>query len=315
MVKRRRGFLPHLLAASNADTPLLTAVVAANAEVVLEGARLATNHRFMEPVFVGDPDVVRRIASSMHWDITNYRIVAATDDAAAAEISVALARNGEVKALMKGHLHTSVLIGAVLDRRKGLRTKRRLSHVYYMALPGVDRELVVTDSGVNIAPDLDTKLDIVQNAVELAHCIGNPRPRVALLSATEELSRRMPSSVDAVKVMQRIQQMRIACDIQGPLALDNAISKSAATLKEIDGPVAGNADVLVVHNIETGNALSKLMVHLMGATAAGLVLGAKVPLVVTSRTDPPEARLAAAAILNCLLRWRESGQSDCCDLN
>ncbi|HVB81519.1 MAG TPA: bifunctional enoyl-CoA hydratase/phosphate acetyltransferase [Candidatus Binataceae bacterium] len=291
---------PHLLADNPGRRPP-TAVVGANVNVVLESARLATDHGLMEPVFVGDPNVIRRIAHSMQWDIADYRVVEADDDVAAAEKSVAMARNGEVKVLMKGYLHTDVLIRAVLDRRMGLRTGQRLSHVYYMSLADIDREMIITDSGVNIAPDVEVKLDIVLNAVALAHALDCQRPRVALLSATEEPTERMPSSVEAVEVTRRIQRMGIACDIQGPLALDNAVAGGAAVLKKIDGPVAGNADVLVVHNIETGNALSKVMVHLMGATAAGLVLGARVPLIVTSRTDPPEASLAAAAIVARLI--------------
>lgn len=288
---------PSLLAGAFAGAEP-TAVVAANAAVVLESARAAQAQGLIEPILVGSPPLVHRAAEEIGWDIAGCRLVAAESEAEAARAGVGLARSGEARMLMKGHLHTDVLMQAVLDRRDGLRTGRRLTHVFHMSVPYSERELLITDAAVNVAPDLATKLDIVRNAVDLAHALGLERPRVALLSATEQPSDGIPSSREAAAVVRAFAERNedLGCDIHGPLAFDNAVSPVAARLKGIDHPVAGHADVIVVPNIETGNALFKLMVHFMGATAAGIVLGASVPIVLTSRADPPEARLASAAL-------------------
>jgi phosphate acetyltransferase len=198
---------------------------------------------------------------------------------------------------------------AVLDPEAGLRTGRRLTHVFHMMWPNSERELLISDAAVNVHPDFKTKLDIVRNAVELAHLLGKSEPKVALLSATEEATDRVPSSVEAARLAAHFAHAppELRCRIYGPLALDVAISVEAARLKEVADPVAGNADVLIVPNIETGNALFKMMVHFLHATAAGVVLGAAVPIMLTSRADPPEARLASAAVA-CLAAKRRQGR-------
>lgn len=288
---------PSLLAlTSGAAEP--TAVVAANTATVLESARSAHQHGLIEPILVGTPALIKEAADAIGWDVRDHRVVAADSEDEAAAAGVALARSGQATILMKGHLHTDVLMRAVLDRRAGLRTGRRLTHVFHMSVPYSDRELMISDAAVNVAPDLATKLDIVRNAVGLAHALGQERPRVALLSATEQPSDSMPSSRAAVDVIRALAETDegLRCDVFGPLAFDNAVSPAAARQKGIDNPVAGNADIIVVPNIETGNAIFKLMVYFMGATAAGIVLGASVPIVLTSRVDPPEARLASAAL-------------------
>ena len=279
------------------SSPEPTAVVAANSAVVLESAREAASRGLIAPILVGEPALVRRLADEIGWDIADLGLVPADSEEEAALKSVALVRRGEARILMKGHLHTDVLMRAVLDKAGGLRTGRRLTHVFHMSVPYSEREMFITDAAVNVAPNLATKLDIVRNAVDLARALGWERPRVALLSATEQATDSMPSSLEAAAAMQALLEQ--GCphfDVYGPLAFDNAVSPAAARLKRIEHPVAGNADILVVPNIETGNALFKMMVAFMGATAAGIVLGASCPIILTSRADPPEARLASAAL-------------------
>ncbi|PIW26920.1 MAG: phosphate acetyltransferase [Rhodospirillales bacterium CG15_BIG_FIL_POST_REV_8_21_14_020_66_15] len=275
------------------------AVAGADNMVVMESAKQAADAGLIEPVLVGDRDEIESLAETMGWDISGLRLVETReeDETAAARTAVALARAGEVGALMKGHVHTDALMAAVVNRESGLRTGRRLSHVFHMTVPGRDRVLMITDGAVNVHPDADTLIDIVNNAVGLAHALGNPEPKVAMLSGTETPIPAMPSSVQARQIVERARAGEVkGAVVDGPFAFDNAVSREAAKLKGIDSPVAGRADILVVPNIETGNGLFKMMVFFMSGLAAGIVLGAKVPIVLTSRADPPEARLAATAI-------------------
>jgi phosphate acetyltransferase len=273
------------------------AVAGADHPIAMESARQAAEAGLIEPVLVGDPTVIAAIAADMGWDITAIRVIAADSEARASETAVALAGGGEVDALMKGHVHSDAIMRAALKRDAGLRTDRRASHIFHMTVPGSDRVLFITDGALNVAPDVATKVDIVRNAVNLARALGNAEPRVALLSGTEAVIESMPSSVEAVDVVKRAREcVGSEAIIDGPFAFDNAVSPEAAALKRMDSPVAGNADILVVPNIETGNGLFKMMVYFMSGLAAGVVMGTKVPIVLTSRADPPEARLAAAAI-------------------
>tara|TARA_R110000772_G_scaffold49123_8_gene112996 strand:+ start:15638 stop:16567 length:930 start_codon:yes stop_codon:yes gene_type:complete len=275
------------------------AVAGADNMVVMESVRQAAEAGLIDPVLVGDAGAIRRLARDAGWDISGYRLVdtGETDEAAAARAAVALARGGEVDALMKGHVHTDALMAAVVNREAGLRAGRRLSHVFHMTVPGSDRVLMITDGAVNVAPDEGTLIDITNNAVGLCHALGNAEPKVAILSGTESAIPAMPSSIQAKAIVARAGGGEvIGALVDGPFAFDNAVSPEAAKLKGIDSPVAGNADILVVPNIETGNGLFKMMVYFMSGLAAGVVLGAKVPIVLTSRADPPEARFAATAI-------------------
>ena len=277
--------------------PLPTAVVGADNLLAMESAWQATEAALIEPILVGDSNEIAAIASAIGWDISGLRVVAADCERAAVEAAVALARGGEVAGLMKGHVHSDTLMRGVLDKAAGLRGDRRLSHIFHMTIPDRERVLFITDGAVNVAPDIETMTDIVGNAVDLAQALGNRQPRVAMLSGTETANDSMPSSVNAAKVVARLNSGNTGgAHIDGPFAFDNAISPEAATLKGIDGPVAGKADILAVPNIETGNGLFKMMVYFMSAVAAGVVMGARVPIMLTSRADPPEARLAAAAI-------------------
>lgn len=283
--------------------PLPMAVVGAAHPLVLDSARRAAEEGFIEPVLIGDPDEIRAIAAGTGWDVSRFRIVPAEGEAKTAETGAALASRGEVAALMKGHVHTDALMRAVLARDAGLRTDRRTSHVFHMTVPGRDRVIHITDAAINISPGVGEKLDITLNAVELARKLGMAEPKVALLSGAETVNPAMPSSVEADEVVRRANNGAVTgAIVDGPFGFDNAVSPEAARIKGIDSPVAGQADILVVPNLEAGNFLFKQMVYFMSATAAGLVMGAKVPIVLTSRADPPEARLAAAAIASIVGR-------------
>lgn len=273
------------------------AVAGADHPVALESARRAAESGAIEPVLIGEADTISSLAAGAGWDLGGVRVVEAVDETGKAEAAAALARGGEAAAIMKGHVHTDALMRAVLRRDAGLRAGRRASHVFHMTAPGRDGVLHVTDAVVNVRPDADEMLDVVNNAVELARALDSREPRVALLSGAEVANPAMPSSVQAAEVAARAAGGAVTgAVVDGPFGFDNAVSPEAARLKGIDSPVAGKADVLVVPNIEAGNILFKQMVYFMSATAAGVVMGAKVPIVLTSRADPPEARLAAAFI-------------------
>lgn len=282
-------------AAKNAAT--LTAVVNADSMLTMQSVQLATQQGLIEPILVGEPGMIKSIARELAWDISGIPIKAAPDEFAAAEISVALAKNNEAHALMKGDVHTNVLLKAVLNEKNGIRSKKRLSHVFHMSVPHSQQTLCITDAVVNVQPDINTKLHIARNATELLHALGHDLPKIAVLSATEVATSSMPSSVEANEVVRIATNGEINdALIDGPFAFDNAVSPHAAQLKGVSGPVAGHADCLLVPNIETGNALFKQMVYFMSAAAAGVVLGAQVPITLTSRADPAAARLASTAL-------------------
>lgn len=271
-----------------------TAVVNAGSQLAMESAKLGADKQVIEPVLVGHSEQIKRVAKSIAWDLTAVRVVHAPDEAKAAEAAVALARNGEVQSLMKGDVHTDALLKAVINKETGLRTGQRLSHVFRMLRTDIDASICITDAVINVAPTVDTKLDIARNAVALLHALGNPCPKVAVLSATEVPTQAMPSSIEAQEVAKAAMNGAVEnAIVDGPLAFDNAVSEKAAKIKSINSPVAGHADVLLVPNIETGNALFKQMVYYMNAIPAGVVLGAKVPVMLTSRADNVKARLAS----------------------
>ena len=304
-----------LLARARGADPVPTGIAAANSALALESAKRAQEEGLIEPVLVGDEAVIRKLAAGMDWALEGVRIVHKADETEAARAAVDLARRGEVKALMKGHVHTDVLMMAALDRNNGLRTGRRFTHAFHMSVPNSGREMIISDAAINIAPDIDTKRDIIRNSVDLARMLGAVRPQVALLSCTEEVTNRVQSSMDAALLTEWWSGEGYgSANVFGPLALDLALSEEAARVKGMENPVAGHADVLVVPNIETGNALFKMMVHFMNATAAGVVLGASVPIVLTSRADPPEARIAAAAIASLMAGGAKAPSVPCAAL-
>jgi phosphate acetyltransferase len=275
------------------------AVAAANAVDVLESLRWAKEFGIIEPILVGDKNWIQRNIMADDSELADAQIIAAIDDEDAARIAVSLVRSNQAKLLMKGHLHTDVLMRAALHAELGLRTGRRLSHVFAMIWPGAPGYLLITDAALNVAPDLTTMLDIVRHAMQVAKVLEMQKPRIAMLSATEERSPAMVSSVAAGVFADSFRNEAEAqgCAITGPMALDVAISKHAADIKGLRTDlVAGCANILVVPNIETGNALFKMLVHIKYATAIGVVLGANVPIILNSRADPPEAKLASIVL-------------------
>ena len=277
-------------------SPARTAIVNATSLIAMESAYLAANASLIEPILVGDRGIITQLATELDWDLTHIEILNAEDEESAAYLSVNLARTGQVSAIMKGQIHTDIFMRAIVNREAGLRTGRRLSHAFYMSVPGSDRVMTITDAAINIAPDLETKKAIIHNSVDMMHALGTKTPKVAVLSATEEENPQIPSSVEAAELTRWAVEEVSEANVFGPMALDNAISPEAARIKDIQNPVAGQADILVVPNIETGNAMFKQLVYCDSACAAGIVLGASVPIVLTSRADPPAARLASMAI-------------------
>ncbi len=258
----------------------------------------AAERRIIRPVLVGPEDRIREVARAAGIDISSYRIVSVPHSHEAAEKAVEMARNGEVEALMKGSLHTDELMGAVVKSDTGLRTAKRISHVFVMDVPAYPRPILITDAAINIFPKLEDKAGIVQNAVDLAHVLGIERPRVAILCAVETINPKMPSTLDAAALCKMADRGQITGAIlDGPLAFDNAISMAAAQTKGISSPVAGQADILLVPDLEAGNMLAKQLSYLAGAEGAGIVLGARVPVVLTSRADSVRSRLASIAVM------------------
>ena len=283
-------------------SPMPTAIVNAGAPLAMQSARLAQEYGVIEPVLVGDRRAIQQIAGDMAWDIAFLRLVDAKDEQAAGDAAARLAGAGNVAALMKGDIHSDVLLRSVLKRDHGLRTGAHLSHVFHMTVPDSDRVLCITDGAMNVAPNVEARVEIARNAVQLMHALGNPTPKVAVLSAVEQVTESMPSSVEAAEIVKRAQDIAGAV-FAGPLAFDLAVSPQAAELKHLSGPIMGDADVLLVPSIETGNALFKMMVHFMGAAAAGIVLGARVPVMLTSRGDSVASRLASAALSRIYSRY------------
>jgi phosphate acetyltransferase len=288
---------PGLLRRAQQHQPLKTAVVSAGTKRVMASAKLATEHNLIEPILVGDSNVINSIAATINWDIGKFTVVDVGSEIKAAKLSMSLARSGEILALMKGHIHSETLMHEALQRKQGIRLKRRPSHAFYMTVPGNKQGICITDAVINVLPRVKQKIEIARNVIELMHALGNPKPRIALISGTEVSTPEMPSSMDAAEVVKEVENGSLpGAEIAGPMALDVAVSEQAATIKGVNNAVAGKADVLLVPNLEAGNILFKQMVYSMSATAAGLVLGMKVPIMLTSRADPPEARLASAAL-------------------
>jgi phosphate acetyltransferase len=277
--------------------PALTAVVHPCDGASLTAAVEAAQHGLITAVLVGPEKKIRAVAEAFHLDISTYRLVNVPHSHAAAAEAVRLAACGEVEALMKGSLHTDELMHEVVAPKTGLGTGRRVSHVYLFDVPAYSRPLLITDAAINIAPDLMEKRDICQNAIDLAHVIGIARPKVAVLSAVETVTSKLQSTVDAAALSKMAERGQITgAVVDGPLAFDNAISPEAARMKEIVSPVAGQADILVVPDLESGNMLAKQLTFFSAADGAGIVLGARVPIMLTSRADPPRTRLASAAL-------------------
>jgi len=271
------------------------AIVNAGEIFPMESVYKAVEHNLINPTFIGNEKEIKKYAEKLNWNISKYKIINEMDENSTAPIAAKLASEDKVKIIVKGHIHTDILMKAVLKRDLNLIGKKRLSHVWHMTLNKDDKPFIITDGVVNVLPKLEVKMHILKNAVDFANKIGILRPKVAVLSATEEVIDSVPSSVEANIITKRAKEENIDAEVFGPLAFDNSVSKKSAAIKKIKNNVSGNTDILLVPNVETGNALVKMMIYFMGACAAGVVLGSKTPVVITSRSDESEARLASIA--------------------
>lgn len=282
---------------AQASGPVRVGVVYPCETAALAATIAASDLGFIDPVLIGPGALIRRIAEENGLDLGKLKIIEADDPLDAARRGVALAGAGEVGALMKGSLHTDELLGAVVARDSPLRMGRRTSHVFWFDCPAYHKPLMLTDAVVNIAPGLMEKADIVRNAIDLAHRLGNPKPKVAILAAVETVNPALPSTIDAASLCKMADRGQITgAVLDGPLGFDNAVSLTSATTKGIISLVAGEPDILVVPNLDAGNSLYKSLVYLGGAACAGLVLGARVPIILTSRADSVQARVASCAL-------------------
>ena len=271
------------------------AIVNAGEIFPMESVQKAIQYNLINPIFIGNETEIKKYAKKLNWDISKHTIIDEKDENSTAPIAAKLASEEKVKIIVKGHIHTDILMKAVLKRDLNLIGKKRLSHVWHMTLDSDDKPFIITDGVVNVLPKLEVKMHILRNAVEFANKIGISRPKVSVLSATEEVIESVPSSIEADLITKKAKEENINADVFGPLAFDNSVSKKSAAIKKIKNEVAGNTDILLVPNVETGNALVKMMIYFMGACAAGVVLGGKAPVVITSRSDEAEARLASIA--------------------
>jgi phosphate acetyltransferase len=286
-----------LILSCHALAPVRVAVAHPCDETSLRGAVEAAEARIIIPTLVGPEARIRALAQSLKLDVSGFTLIDAPHSHAAAAKAVELVRRGEADALMKGSLHTDELLAEVVNKETGIRTARRISHVFIMDVPTYAKPLFITDAAVNIFPTLEEKVDIVQNAIDLAHALRIEQPKVAILSAVETITSKLPSTIDAAALCKMAERGQITgALLDGPLALDNAISREAAAIKHLTSPVAGDADILLVPDLEAGNMLAKELTFLADADAAGIVLGARVPIILTSRADNVRARMASCAI-------------------
>jgi len=294
-----------LLSAAKSLPRIRMGVVHPCSREALEGALDADRLGLIQAILIGPAARIRQLAEACRFDLAGFTLVDVPHSHAASAKAVEMARAGEVDALMKGSLHTDELLGAVVHALTGLRTERRISHVFVLDVPRYPKPLLITDAAINVEPDFEAKVDIVQNAIDLAHALGIDRPKVAVLSAVETVTPKLRSSMDAAALSKMADRGQITGGlVDGPLAFDNAVSLAAAKTKGIISPVAGEADILVVPDLESGNMLAKQLEYLGGAQAAGLVMGARVPIVLTSRADSAHSRIASCAIALLLIDHR-----------
>ena len=285
----------NLLDVAHKKKGVKVAVVNAGKPLPMLSVQDAVNENLIEPIFIGDKKEILKCADDLQWDISQYEIIDEPVENNTAKIAAKLASEGKIKIIVKGHIHTDVLMKEVLKREYDLLGKTRLSHIWHMTIDKDDKPLIITDGALNVLPNIKTKMHILRNVINFSNRIGISRPKIAVLSATEEVLDSVPSSLDAAELTRLAKKDNLEADVFGPLAFDNSISKKSAGIKGIKNIVAGEADVLLVPSVETGNALVKMMIYFMGACAAGVVVGGKVPVVITSRSDEAQARLASIA--------------------
>jgi phosphotransacetylase len=255
----------------------------------------AVKENLIDPIFIGDKKEIVKCAEDLKWDISKFEIIDEPVENNTAAIAAKLASQNKIRIIVKGHIHTDILMKEVLKREYDLLGKTRLSHIWHMTIGKNDKPLIITDGALNVQPNVKTKMHILKNVINFSNRIGIERPKIAVLSATEEVLDSVPSSKDAAEITKLAKDENLNADVFGPLAFDNSISKKSAAIKGIKNAVAGVADVLLVPSVETGNGLVKMMIYFMGACAAGVVVGGKVPVVITSRSDEAQARLASIA--------------------
>ena len=285
----------NLLDVAHQKKGISAGIVNAGKAITMMSVMDAVNENLIVPIFIGDKEEIEKCAEDLNFDISEFKIVDEKIENNTAVIATELACQGKIKIIVKGHIHTDVLMKEVIKKKYNLIGKTRLSHIWHMTLDKDDKPLIITDGALNVAPNVKTKIHILKNVINFCKRIGNNRPKVSVLSATEEVLDSVQSSLDAKDITDIAKEDNLDADVFGPLAFDNSISKKSAEIKGIKNIVAGDADVLLVPSVETGNALVKIMVYFMGACAAGVVVGGKVPVVITSRSDVATARLASIA--------------------
>ena len=296
MLTSKEAKIPNNLISVAKKTPGMTAgIVCADHDSSMDSAKKSAELDLIKPIFIGDKNAIKDKAEQIKWDLTPYEIIHSSDDKEAAMTGAELARDNKIKIMIKGNLHTDILMRTYLKKEYGLIEGKRLSHIWHMTLSENEKPLFITDGALNVSPRVDVKMHILKNVIDFAKRINISKPKVAILSGTEDPIESMPSSIEAREIMDRAIKENIEAYVHGPLAFDNAVSPEAAKIKKINNEVAGKADILLVPNLETGNSLSKIMVYFMGACAAGFIIGGKVPVVVTSRADNTASRLASIA--------------------
>ena len=271
------------------------AIVNAGKPLPMLSVQDAVKENLIDPIFIGDKKEIVKCAENLKWDVSKFEIIDEPVENNTAAIAAKLASENKIRIIVKGHIHTDILMKEVLKREYDLLGKTRLSHIWHMTIGKNDKPLIITDGALNVQPNVKTKMHILKNVINFSNRIGIERPKVAVLSATEEVLDSVPSSKDAAEITKLAKDENLNADVFGPLAFDNSISKKSAAIKGVKNIVAGNADVLLVPSVETGNSLVKMMIYFMGACAAGVVVGGKVPIVITSRSDEAQARLASIA--------------------
>ena len=296
MISKKEIICPeNLIRLAKSKGPVKAVIVNAVKLTAIESAKQAVDANLITPIFIGDKSIIEKNAKEISWDISKFELIDEPVENNTAPIAAKLASEDKVKIIIKGHIHTDVLMKAVLKRDLNLIGKKRLSHIWHMTLEKNDKPLIITDGALNVLPKLETKMHILKNSIDFANRINIVKPKVSVLSATEEILESVPSSLEANELTKRSKEEGLNADVFGPMAFDNSISEKAAQIKGIKNIVAGKADILLVPNVEAGNALVKMMIYFMGACAAGVVVGGKVPVVITSRADDVQARLASIA--------------------
>ena len=285
----------NLLNIANKKKVVKAAIVNAGKPLPMISVQDAVSENLIDPIFIGDEKEIQKCAGDLKWDISNYEIINEPIENNTAAIAAKLASEKKVRIIVKGHIHTDILMKEVLRREYDLMGKTRLSHIWHMTVSKEDKPLIITDGALNVLPNIKTKMHILKNVVNFSNRIGIDRPKIAVLSATEEVLDSVPSSKEAAEITKLALEENLKADVFGPLAFDNSISKKSAAIKGIKNKVAGDADVLLVPGVETGNGLVKMLIYFCGACAAGVVIGGKVPVVITSRSDEASARLASIA--------------------